>query len=42
MMYEAKVRKQYAKLYKEAVVKLASTFGIRLPSSPPPTPPRRK
>jgi len=41
-MYEAKVRKQYAKLYKEAMVKLASAFGIRLPSNPPTAPPRRK
>jgi hypothetical protein len=37
-MYGVKVRKQYAKLYKEALEKLASAFGVRLtpPASPPP------
>lgn len=33
-MYEAKVRKQYARLYKEALEKLASLFGIKLPEQP--------
>jgi hypothetical protein len=43
MMYGVKTRKQYEKLYKEAVVKLASAFGIKLPATPPPSsPPGRK
>lgn len=40
-MYGVKVRKQYAKLYKEALEKLASVFGIRL-TPPEPQPPGRK
>lgn len=37
-MYGVKVRKQYAKLYKEVLEKLASAFGIRLtPPEPQPT-----
>jgi len=31
-MYGTDTRKQYAKLYKEALTKLASLFGIKLPT----------
>jgi hypothetical protein len=31
-MYGSNVRKQYAALYKEALTKLASLFGIKLPA----------
>jgi hypothetical protein len=41
-MYGVKVRKQYAKLYKEALEKLASAFGVRLTTPPASPPPGRK
>jgi hypothetical protein len=40
-MYESNTRKQYAKLYKEALEKLASLFGLKLPDQPP-APPQGK
>jgi hypothetical protein len=33
-MYGLKVRKQYAKLYKEALEKLASAFGVQINTGP--------
>ena len=40
-MYGLKVRKQYAALYKEAMEKLAFTFGVKL-AVPLASPPREK